>query len=211
MYSEIVDVERQQVMEKHTTINAIYHSKIYALATQEWTRNKTKIWLPKFYSTSFIQAFCTTHAHTFKRPSRATWAMRWATMTVNFTMTMVAAIVITPRLLQLLTGTRDAHLRQPFKTRLHEVWFIHPPPPPFISLTWGLREERSLSTCSVLSWYVLSFTAITYSPRPKPKQCSQGRGGSLLWQTPSTHKESSTTHYFFSLSFVNEVSNGISS
>jgi hypothetical protein len=190
-------------MEKHTTINAIYHSKIYALATQE---------RPKYESPGFIQqAFCTTHAHTFIRPSWAAWAMRWATMTVNFTMTMVAAIVVTPRLLQLLTGTRDAHLRQPFKTRLHEVRFIHPPPPPFISLTWRLREEWSLSTCSVLSWYVLSFTAITYSPRPKPKQCSQGRGGSLLWQTPSTHKESSTTHYFFSLLFVNEVSNGIPS
>ena len=123
--------------------------------------------------------------------------MKWAAMTVNFTTIAVAVVVVTSRLLQLLTGTRDAHLRQPFKTRLHGVHFIHPPPPPFISLAWGLREERSLSTCSILSWYVFSFTAITSSPRPKPKQCSEGRGGSLLWQTPSTHKESSTTHYFF--------------
>lgn len=43
MYYEIVDVEGQQVMENHTTINAIYHIKIYTLAPQERTRNKTKI------------------------------------------------------------------------------------------------------------------------------------------------------------------------
>lgn len=82
---------------------------------------------------------------------------------------MVAAVVVTPRLLQLFTETRDAHLRQPFKTRLHGVQFIHPASastPPFISLTWGLREERSLLTCTVV--FCHGTPAITYSPRPKP-------------------------------------------